>query len=435
MKREFKVGLFLAVALFIMATIVFLVGDLSVLFRKSGYILYADFETAAGLENRTIVKMAGVGVGYVKEINLKGIRAELTFNIDPDVQIYKDSQAMMASLGLLGEKYIEIAPGKGPDICQPGDTIGSIAPISFDQMGSLAMSIGDEIKEVSVSLRELLGGEDPRSNFHASLRNLSDLTRELKEFTESNKSTLAQSIKASSQTFKNFDQRVDEIARSIDEFILSVKDVVDDNRDPLNDNVDKISELIEQTREAVRLLTESIEKINRGEGTVGKLIHDPELYDRAEGVLTDVEKITERASSFRIKGDLRLDYYTKSELIKGYLSVSLWPTSDKYFLGQIIHDPVLDKFTYSAQGGMRFGDFSPRAGIMESEFGVGLDYYFLRDRLRFSLESYDFNRDPRPQFRIFASFYASKYLYLLLGLNDFSFSSNREVFFGLGIGL
>ncbi len=435
MKREFKVGLFLAIALFLMATIIFLVGDLSVLFRKAGYVLYADFETAAGLEKRTVVKMAGVSVGYVKEINLKGIRAELAFDIDSDVEIYKDSQAAMASLGLLGEKYIEIIPGKGPDICQPGDTIGSIAPIGFDQLGSLMMSIGNEIKEVSVSLRELIGGEEPRSNFHATLRNLSDLTRDLKEFTEANKSTLTQSIKASSQTVQKLDQRVDEITRNMDELILSVKDMIDDSRGPLNDNLEKISELIEQTQKAVRLLTEAVEKISRGEGTVGKLIHDPELYDRAEGVLTDVEKIAERASSFRAKGDLRLDYYTKNELIKGYLSVSLWPTADKYFLGQIIHDPFLDKFTYSAQGGMRFGDFSPRAGIVESEFGVGLDYYALRDRLRFSLESYDFNRDPRPQFRVFARFYASKYLYLLLGVNDFSISSNREVIFGLGIGL
>jgi hypothetical protein len=183
------------------------------------------------------------------------------------------------------------------------------------------------------------------------------------------------------------------------------------------------------------LLTESIEKINRGEGTVGKLIHDEELYNRAEGVLADVEKIAGSASSFRVKGNLRLDYYTESELIKGYLTLSLWPASDKFVLGQIIHDPFVDRFTYSVQGGMRFGDFSPRAGIMESEFGVGFDYYALQDRLKLSLESYDFNRDPRPQFRIFASFYASKYLYLLLGLNDFSIADNREVFFGLGIGL
>lgn len=433
MKREFKVGLFLAIALFIMAAVIFIVGDLTVLFRKPGYVLYAEFETAAGLEKRTVVKMAGVSVGYVKGIRLKGVKAELAFDIDPDVAIYKDSQATMASLGLLGEKYIEIVPGKGPDTCQPGDTIGSITPISFDQLGNLMMSIGDEIKDVSVSLRELIGGEDPRSNFHATLRNLSDLTRELKEFTEANKSTLTQSIKASSQTVQKFDQRVDEIARNMDELILSVKDMVDDSRGPLNDNLEKISELIEQTREAVRLLTESIEKINRGEGTVGKLIHDEELYDRAQGVLADVEKLTKSVSSVRIRGEL--DYYAKSEKLKGYFTLSFWPTADKYLLGQIIRDQFLDKFTFSLQGGMRFGDFSPRAGIMESEIGVGLDYYVLKDRLRFSLESYDFDRDPRPQFRFFASFYASKFVYLILGLHDFSISDNREVFFGLGIGL
>ena len=435
MRRDIKAGLFFGGALFILAAIIFMVGDLSVLFSKPGYELFADFETAAGLEKRTVVKMAGVRIGYVKEVRLKGVRAELIFNIDQGVAVFKDSQAMMASLGLLGEKYIEIVPGKGPEVCRPGDTIGSQTPVGFDQLGTLMVSIGAEITEVGKTLRELLGGEEPKVNVRQILQNLSDLTEDLKEFTEANRGNLTESLQASSETIKNFDQRVDTIADNLDAMILNLREMIEVNKGNLQENMEKISELIEKTKDAVRLLSETLEKISRGEGTVGKLIQEPELYERANRALGDVEAVAQRASAFRLRGGVRLDYYGSSELIKGQVSVGLWLTPAAYFLGQVVHDPWLDKFTYSAQGGMRLGPVSPRVGILESEIGVGIDYHALRNRLRFSLESYDFNREPRPHFRVYTSYLATNYICLLFGWDDFAVASQRELFFGLGIEL
>ena len=81
------------------------------------------------------------------------------------------------------------------------------------------------------------------------------------------------------------------------------------------------------------------------------------------------------------------------------------------------------------------GNFSPRAGIIQSKFGAGLDYYFLNDRIKFSLESFDFNRQPNPHFRLYLDISASKYIYLHFGLDDFSLSDKRKFFFGLGLGI
>jgi len=435
MRREIKIGLFFAVVLFILAAIIFIVGDLSVLLSKPGYKVFADFETAAGLEKRTVVKMAGVRIGYVKEVRLKGVRAELIFNIDHGVEVFKDSQAMMASLGLLGEKYIEIIPGKGPEVCRPGDTIGSQTPVGFDQLGTLMVSIGAEITEVGKTLRDLIGGEEPKVNVRQILQNLSELTGDLKEFTEANRGNLTESLQASSETIRNFDQRVKTIADNLDTMILSLRETIEENKGNLRENLEKIAEIIEKIQDAIRLLNESLEKIGRGEGTIGKLIQEPDLYEKASKALGDVEGLARRASDFRLRGGVRLDYYGSSELIKGQVSVGLWLTPAAYFLGQVVHDPWLDKFTYSAQGGMRLGPVSPRVGILESEMGVGIDYHALRNRLRFSLESYDFNREPRPHFRVYTSFLATNYIYLLFGWDDFAVASQRELFFGLGIEL
>ncbi len=435
MKREIKVGLFFAIALFILATVIFIVGDFTVMLRGEGYPLYAGFETAAGLEKKTVVKMAGVKIGLVKDIRLKDFRAEVLFDIDKGVEIYKDSTAMLSSLGLLGEKYIEIIPGQGPEICQPGDSIQSYSPVSFDQVGSLLMSVGKDISEVGKALKEMLGGEEPKMNFQQILQNLSVLTGDLKELTQENKSTLSVGIQSSTKTIQEFDRRVEDIANNLDELIAVMKDILEENRGNISDSTEKLKMLIEEAEAALEQLNEALGKVNRGEGTLGKLIQDPELYNRAEKTLGEVERVTQRASSVRARGGLHFDYYEQSELFKGTLSFALWPVSDAYLLGQIVRDPWEERFTYSLLGGIRLGAFSPRAGILESELGVGLDLYAWQDRFRFSLETYDFNRDPRPRFRFSTSFYATKFFYILFGLNDFSVSDNRELFFGLGVGI
>ncbi len=71
---------------------------------------------------------------------------------------------------------------------------------------------------------------------------------------------------------------------------------------------------------------------------------------------------------------------------------------------------------------------------MESKIGAGIDYYTLKDRLRLSLEGLDFYRNQSPQVRFRARYAPFEYLYLILGVDDFTLAENREVFFGLAIG-
>jgi hypothetical protein len=64
-----------------------------------------------------------------------------------------------------------------------------------------------------------------------------------------------------------------------------------------------------------------------------------------------------------------------------------------------------------------------------------VDYYVLNDRVRLSLESFNFNRHPRPQFRFLTKYTLHKNVYFVLGLDDFTLAAKREFFFGLGLGL
>ena len=434
MSKELKIGIFITIALFIVGAAVFIVGDISVIFRKPGYSLFVSYESATGLEKRAVVRMAGVKIGYVKDIRLKGRMAEVELNVDYGIPVPKGSRATLASIGLLGEKHIEILPSAAEESCQPGETLSGVPPVSFDQMGTTILAIGEEFKGIAQIINEMIGGEESKSSFRDTLNNLSSLSKDLKDTFGTYKGEIKQGLESSNQAIRKFEESVDGVSQSLDELIVMIKDAVSESKENVNVNLEAIKKLIENIEKSLELLNESLEKINKGEGTLGKLIQQPELYERAEGAMDDIENIINPISEFKVSGGLRAEYYIESEELKGYFSLSLWPAKDKFFLAQIIYDPWLDDLFYSAQGGLRWGDFSPRIGIMESKVGAGVDYYAIKDRVVLSLEAYDFFRDSQPHFRLRTSFAPLKHLYLVLGLDDFALASNREIFFGLEFG-
>ncbi len=433
-KQEIKIGLFLAIGLTILAIFIFVVGDFSRMFKQKGYIMYTQFDSVAGLERKTVVRMAGVKVGVVDTIRLKGNKAEVALDINPDIEISRDSRATLASLGLLGEKYIEIVPGVEDILVQPGGTIGSLPPVSFDQLGIILSSVGDDVKSTSKALRDLLGEGEARVNIKEILQNLSSVSAELNDFFSESKPLLTKSLEKSAQAIENFEHNVTSLSENLDELIGLLKDTVEENRAGLKGNLDGIRELISKTEEALKSLSESLDKINKGKGTLGKLIEDPELYEKTAKTINDVQDIIAPVSSLQIDMGLKGEYFAKSELFRGTLSLALWPSPDKFLLAEIVQNPWRDNYTFSAQGGMRWGIFAPRAGIMESKFGIGLDLYTFNERVKFSVEGFDFNRHPRPRFRVWTSLVASRYFHILFGLDDFTLSKNREIYMGMRFG-
>jgi phospholipid/cholesterol/gamma-HCH transport system substrate-binding protein len=433
MRREIKIGIFLAGAFLIMAVFIFVAGDLSTWFQKPGYDLSVLFPSATGLEKHAAVRLAGVKIGYVKDIRLDERKARVILAIWPKYQVPKGSRATLASLGLVGERYIEISPSEQADFLKPGETLEAGATVGFDQIGGLAASIGDDLKAVSVSIRELTS-EETKQNLSGILKNLNSFTQELSDFMAANKGELETGIQSASQAARGFDQKLGEISRNLNETISAVKSVASENEESIKLNLQKLEAVLTELQESIRLLRRSLEKIDRGEGTVGKLVQDPALYDEARETLGQVKGTVEPFRQMRVTGNFRADYLNETEKFRGAISAGFYLTPGSFLLGQIVDDPRQDGFVYSAQAGMRFGAVAPRAGVIESELGAGVDLLALSDRLMFSLEGFDFQRDGGPRLRLSGQFALLRYLHLVLGVDDFGSDSRREVFFGLGLG-
>jgi phospholipid/cholesterol/gamma-HCH transport system substrate-binding protein len=434
MKRELKIGIFLAGTLVILATFIFIVGDMSELFKKPGYTLNILVDSALGLEKGSSVKMAGIKIGFVKDILLNRRRAQIVMNIYPQFKVPKGSKATLSSLGLLGERFMDIVPSAEEATFGPGETLEGLPPVSFDQIGSLFVSIGDEVKQLSGSLRDMLN-KDTSADLRETLKNLSALASELNDFFAQNKGKLGQTLQSASQALTDIDQRFAEISDNLNKAVGQVGSLADENRAGVKENLAKIKELLDKFGEVADRLNESLEKIRKSEGSLGKLVNEPTLYDEVKGAVADVRKFAGPVSSLKAVMDFRGEYYGQSDFLKSAMSFGLWFDRNKLVQTQIAHDPWGDRFVYSLQGGYRWGGLVPRAGIIESEFGAGLDYYALKEKLALGVEAFNFNRSPRPQFRAYGRYYPGKNIFFVLGVDDFTLASKREVFFGLGVGL
>ena len=91
----------------------------------SHYTLYAEFDNIGGLKVKAPVKMAGVVVGRVTDIQLDGksFRARATLAVDSQYQFSRDVSAEILTSGLLGEQYIGLMQGGDPDNLAAGDRI------------------------------------------------------------------------------------------------------------------------------------------------------------------------------------------------------------------------------------------------------------------------------------------------------------------------
>ena len=115
MRREIKVGIFFTGALLVLAVFIFVVGNLSNLFRRPGYPIYVRYETSLGLDKTAAVKMAGIKIGYVKDIQLEGRRSKVILSIFPKYNIPRGSKAVQSVQGLLGEKYVDDQQSRGDE--------------------------------------------------------------------------------------------------------------------------------------------------------------------------------------------------------------------------------------------------------------------------------------------------------------------------------
>ena len=176
---ELKVGIFIMIGIAILFFIVFSVGEIN--FSKTGYKIKVLFNFANGIGGTAPVRLAGVGIGQVQGIRIlrdektNATKAELTVWVNDNTKIENDAVVTIKTLGLLGEKYLEIFPGTpGNPVLKCNDTLVGKDPVPMEKftedLAKLADSVRtivDKIKNGEGTMGKLLMDEAVYDNLEA----------------------------------------------------------------------------------------------------------------------------------------------------------------------------------------------------------------------------------------------------------------------------
>ncbi len=121
-RTDILVGVFVLLGIVCLGYLAINLGKLE-LFGNTGYAVFADFASVAGLKIGDPVEIAGVRVGKVESIGLVDDNARVTLRVEPQVKLQEDVIASVRARGLIGDKFILISPGASDKIISPGGKI------------------------------------------------------------------------------------------------------------------------------------------------------------------------------------------------------------------------------------------------------------------------------------------------------------------------
>ena len=303
MKREVKIGIFaVLMILAAWAGIRFLQG-LDIFSRNAVY--YAAYDRINGLQAASPITMKGVKIGTVAGISFDPARSEnvvLELTVKRQYRIPEDSEAKIYSDGLMGGKAIEIIYGKSDRYLETGDTLRSARDRDLmDMAGSELEFFKQKISQVTDNLTRTLDNvnlllETNAGHINGTLEHLDAMSGDMSELLDSQKQNLEKAVRSLS----DFSEMLGENAPRVDSMMGN-----------LNRMTSELAEagFARQLTETVGEMNTLLEQIRQGEGTVGRLMDDPALYesltrasDNLASLLADLEQYPGRYVHFSLFG-------------------------------------------------------------------------------------------------------------------------------------
>ncbi len=486
MSRYLKIGLF--VTLTSTALIAYVVQTAEIIGGGQSYTVHAYIDDASGLLVDSNVKLAGVTVGRLRDIELDGTRARLTLEIREDVELYEDASIAKATESMLGTATVSINPGSGQGaMLSRGDTVRNVRQSSSisDTVGSanqLAVSATEMVEELTRYLRD-----------EETVQALSEIVQVARETAISTSRLLEENLRIARSTIQNIEsfsgrldrQSVDQLA-SVQQILESTASLterldrlVGANDQSMAASIQGIEENLDSLQRVLASLESSaadVEQVTRlvrdGEGNVGRLINDDELYDRAVRISEKAETFIDSTVGMGVQVGFQSEFLTQRQETKDQFELRLLPADDaKYYSVGVTNTPVprtIERTTETVVTGSGddvprdtttrettitnelklnlqlariWGPVTMRAGVFESTAGLGMDLRPI-DQIALSGEAFDFGAEDGVYLRGYGTVYPFydpestnplRWLYLSGGVDDALDVYRRDYFVGAGV--
>jgi len=468
MKLETKVGLFFTGAIVLVGVLIFRTEKLEFGGKRNQSERLTFFDQVAGLNLQSAVRIAGVKVGDVRTITLENGKARVLVGISNDVPIYADATMSLGSIGILGEKFVDLDPGhsaKGPfPLDKP---VPSKAGVSLDNLMETLSEIGKNVKGVTQALNESIGGEQGRQKLDEIVDNIRVLTAEFRSMAQENHGAINNTMANVEALSTDLREKLPKLALQFETVGKNLNAILEENRPELKavvGDVRKLAQSFQGTADNLKTLTD---RINKGEGTIGKLLNDETTVKKINDAVDNVNNLLGGFGKMDFRLDMSAAQWDKRKDSRVGLGLEIAPRPDYWYALSFASTPdgkinqststvtqldangqpvtVLSNnkyvttdqaFTVSAQFAKRLGPAVFSAGIVESKGGAGLEFRTLNDDLRFGALAYDFTKrddKPNPRYRFTTSYQFWKGAYVQAGVQDIGNKDLRTVFFGGGL--
>lgn len=274
---------------------------------------YAVYQHVGGLQSGTQVTINGFSVGKVNDIKFNDTSGNLlvTFTVDNGFTFSKNSSAELYDTGIIGGKGIQIKPVfDDAEMAKSGDTLPS----------STRPGLTELVQQRLTPLQMKVEGAV--TNADSLLMNVNDIL-DLKT-----RKDLRESIAGLNQLVRSFQGS----ANSLNQILTDNKDDLDKsitNLGVITDNFSKLSdtlanaglgETIKGLQSTMGKINDMMGKIEEGEGSLGKLVNDKELYNNLADasreldlLLQDFRLNPKRYVNVSVFGKKQIDYTIPEE--------------------------------------------------------------------------------------------------------------------------
>ncbi|MCG8557885.1 MAG: MlaD family protein [Proteobacteria bacterium] len=432
-----------------------------------GYSLRARFRDATGLPINSRVVIAGLPVGEIVERRLDGRFAQLTFRVHKDAVVYENAVIRKKASSLLGEYYLDVDPGtpESPSSSgvrknlrlQSGQELTTV--IEAASTDDLIRQVNEAIPRVEAAVAEARGlFADTRSVVNGPIKGIADNVDRLVHDNQALVEEILDRVNRAAASFERIGSDLAEVTgggkapllatlKNAELVSVDLRELVEVTRGEIESTGDTVRQKLDRLDRALDNLDSTLagtasvaEKIDGQQGTLGKLINDPDIADNVESLTDDLVRFSRGSFGLKSIVGLRTEWHVLGAVPKAYFSLELAPQPDKFYYIEIVDDPrgtiteelvlapgsgtllsstrISRRFRWSLQFAKKIENYTFRIGVKESAGGIGVDARYLDGRLWVHSDVYEptFNHFPRLKFRAALNFF--KYLYIYAGIDD-----------------
>ena len=480
LRNEAKVGLIVFSGIVALIAVYWFLGGLSL--RASTYPIYTIFTSAEKMDKGALVRMAGVKVGGVSDMQLApGSRARVEMFVWKGIDIPEDSVAQITQGGFIGENYVEIVPGKSRQPLKRGERIRSAMVAGPEDLLADAGEVLKELKKSTRAINEIMGDKktlgmikETISGLKNAARSASDLADAARKVVEASSpmvegivddmsatAAAARKIGAemSNMLAKDVRPNVKTLLKKTDHLLARLDDSVAQAQGLLAEykgsgkNLDQAlasaNKTIETIDAAAAQAKEMIKKLNDASGGIKDIATDPEIKADLKRTLRNAAEASEQAKGLIRTLDQRFgpkpspaeqlksavpDYGVAVNALANMQERQSRVDAYYTFLGnrnefyRVGAYSIGENTGVIAQGGLVLSQKNAfRYGVYNSQVGVGYD----RRLGQSGLMSLDWYRPNYGQLELRGTVGLGDAFGLYAGVNDLIHQQNRDLLAGL----